>query len=249
MNANKTTTSGDGRDLLLMPALGVLALILVASMALQARADDGQAAYRTMAPLDEYLMTDQEAEIALARSAAPAPISREATILVLQRQGYETVVKGKNGFACIVERAWMSNYDDSQFWNPKMRGPVCFNPAAARSILPITLKRTAMVLAGLSKEQMIDETKVALQSKALPALEPGAMCYMMSRQGYLNDSVGHWVPHLMFYVPKAMRSTWGSDFPGSPVMTNSQFQSTPEPVTVFMVPVGQWSDGVAAPVH
>jgi hypothetical protein len=103
-----------------------------------------------------------------------------------------------------------------------------------------------LVLAGLSKSQIIDGIK-AFDAKELPALEPGAMCYMMSKQGYLNDSAGHWVPHLMFYVPLTDPKSWGADLPGSPVMFNPQFQGTAAPITELMVPVTNWSDGTAAP--
>jgi hypothetical protein len=226
-------------------ASGTLVLVVL-SAAWEAQAQDAKVLYPGMAPLNQYLMTDRNAEIALARSAAPAAISTDAEVLVLGRHGYETAVKGKNGFVCVVERAWMSPFNFPGFWNPKMRGPICFNPAAARSILPLTVKRTELVLAGLSKEQIIDGIK-AFDTKELPALEPGAMCYMMSRQGYLNDSVGHWVPHLMFYVPLTDPKAWGADLPGSPVMLNPQFQGAPEPVTEFMIPVLKWSDGTAAP--
>jgi hypothetical protein len=210
----------------------------------QAQAQDGKASYPNMAPIDQYLM-DRNAEIALARSAAPESISGDAEVRVLGRHGYETVAKGKNGFVCLVERSWMAPFDFAQFWNPKMRGPICFNPAAVRSILPLTFKRTELVLAGFSKPQIIDGIK-AFAAKELPPLEPGAMCYMMSKQGYLNDSVGHWVPHLMFYVPLTDPKSWGADLAGSPVMLNPQFQGAPEPITEFMIPVSNWSDGTAA---
>jgi hypothetical protein len=166
--------------------------------------------------------------------------------MVLGQHGYETAVKGKNGFACLVERSWMSPFGFREFWNPKMRGPICFNPAAVRSILPLTFKRTELVLAGLSKAQII-EGIMAFDTKGLPALEPGAMCYMLSKQGYLNDSAGHWVPHLMFYIPLTDPKSWGADLPGSPVMLNPQFQGAPEPITEFMIPVLTWSDGTPAP--
>jgi hypothetical protein len=226
-------------------ASGTLVLVVL-SAAWPARAQDAKVPYPDMAPLNQYLMTDRNAEIVLARSAAPAAISTDAEVLVLGRQGYETAVKGKNGFVCVVERSWMSPFNFPGFWNPKMRGPICFNPAAARSILPLTVKRTELVLARLSKAQIIDGIK-AFDTKELPALEPGAMCYMMSRQGYLNDDAGHWVPHLMFYVPLTDPKTWGAGLPGSPVLLNPQFQGAPEPVSEFMIPVSTWSDGTAAP--
>ena len=52
-----------------------------------------------MAATGQYLM-EKNAEIQLARSAAPDSISRDATILVLGRPGYETAVEGKNAFVC-----------------------------------------------------------------------------------------------------------------------------------------------------
>jgi hypothetical protein len=194
-------------------------------------------------------MADENAEIALARSAAPASISGDATIVVLKRRGYETAVKGKNGFVCIVERSWMSPFDWPQFWNPKMRGPICFNPPAVHSVLPFTYKMTEMVLSGLPKTQIIDRLKEAIERKEVPALEPGAMCYMMSREANLGDSQGRWRPHLMFYGPRSDGADWGSDLSGSPVMLNSQFQNSPEPLATFMVAVDRWSDGTSAPIH
>ena len=110
-------------------------------------------------------MPDRNAEIALARSAAPEAISSDAKILVLGWRGYETAIEGKNGFVCMVERSWMFPFNSAEFWNPKVRVPLCFNPAAAQSILPLTIKRTEMVLAGLSKAQMIDSIKAGFDNK------------------------------------------------------------------------------------
>jgi hypothetical protein len=227
----------------------ILALIAVLNPVWQGQAQDAKASYSSMASIDQYLMTDRNAEIALARSAAPEAISREARILVLARHGYETGVEGKNGWVCVVERSWMSPFDNPEFWNPKLRGPICFNPPAARSVLPITYIRTEMVLAGLSKSRIIDNAKAAYDKHQLPALESGAMCYMMSKDAYLTDADGHNMSHLMFYAPLMDGAAWGADLPGSPVMLNLQFHGAPEPITVFMVPVGKWSDGTAAPLE
>jgi hypothetical protein len=223
-----------------------LLLTALASAPLPARSQEAAAPYSKMAPVDQYLMTDRTAEIAMARSAAPPSISADAEVMVLGRHGYETVVKGKNGFVCLVERSWMSPFDFAQFWNPKMRGPICFNPPAVRSILPLTFKRTELVLAGMSKDQIIAAIK-AFDANGLPPLEPGAMSYMMSTRAYLNDSAGHWVPHLMFYVPLTDPKSWGADLPGTPVMLNPQFAGAAEPITEYMIPVSTWSDGTAAP--
>lgn len=224
----------------------VLLLVVMVSAAGRIWADD-RSPYPSMAPLDEYLMTDRDAEIALARSAAPESISHDAAVLVLTRHGYETAVDGKNGFVCVVERSWMSPFDSKEFWNPKLRGPICFNPQAARSVLPATYKRTEMVLAGRSKDQVMEGAKQAFERKELPALEPGSMSYMMAKGSYLTDQGDHNLAHMMFYTPALDPATWGADNPGSPVMNNPQFKGT-EPINVFVVPVGRWSDGTAAPV-
>ena len=165
-----------------------------------ARAQVEKAPYPTMASLDRYLIADENAEIALARSAAPASISDAAEVMVLRRSGYTTAVNGSNGFVCIVERSWGAASDAPEFWNPKMRAPHCFNPAAARTFLPIFLMKTKLVLAGKAQAEIATEMASALDKKELPALAPGAMCYMMSRQQYLNDHDMSWHPHLMFFV-------------------------------------------------
>src|ERR1700689_3060610 len=144
-----------------------------------AQAQAAKAPYPVMAPLDQYLIPDEKAEIALARSSAPASISDAAEVMVLRRDGYATAVKGSNGFVCIVQRSWAKPTDDPEFWNPKIRAPNCFNAEAARTFLPIFLRKTKLVLAGKSKAQILADTKSAFEKKELPALASGAMCYMM----------------------------------------------------------------------
>ncbi|HXY96913.1 MAG TPA: hypothetical protein VEH00_08065 [Steroidobacteraceae bacterium] len=197
-----------------------------------------------MAPLEQYFM-DPSAEIALARSAAPVAISANATVLILKPQGYETAATGTNGFTCIVERSWMSPFDNPEFWNPRIRAPICYNPSASRSVLLYTLWRTKRALAGHSTERLLDETRAALASKELPWPETGAMSYMMSRDQYLADDAGHWHSHLMFHVPKVAAASWGANLPGSPVIFDDR--EMPEQA-IFMVPVERWSDGTEAPL-
>ena len=212
----------------------------------QGQAQAPKTAYSNMAPLEHYFMADRNAEIALARSAAPEAISGEAKILVLGRQGYETAVEGKNGFVCVVERGWMSPSDAPEFWNPKIRGPICFNPPAARSVLPTTIKRTEMVLAGRTRAEIIEGNKTAFEKGELPPLEAGAMSYMMSKEAYLTDKDDHNLAHLMFYAPPLDGKAWGADLPKSPVMLIPQFKGA-QPIDVFIVPVSRWSDGSDAP--
>jgi hypothetical protein len=195
--------------------------------------------YAKMAPIDQYLMTDQGAEIALARSAAPESISRDAEVLVLGRHGFETAVKGKNGFVCIVGRSWTSAAD-ADYWDPKVRVPMCVNAAAARSYLVRAAKETEWGLAGRTPAQMTDSIKAAIAKKELPAMESGAMCYMLSKQGYGGDSTPHWPPHLMFFYSDTDPAIWGANLPGSPVVGMSD---PVEQLTQFVIPVQRWSDG------
>jgi hypothetical protein len=186
-------------------------MVFLVVTARQALAQDVKTPYPNMAPVDQYLMEDRGAEIALARSAAPESISRDAEILVLGRHGYETAIKGKNGFVCIVERSWTAPIDDPGFWNPKGRAPLCLNAAAARTYLPRTIRKTDLILAGRTKAQMMEAIVAAIDKKELPEMEPGAMCYMLSKQGYLSDRDGHWHPHLMFFYSRTEPAAWGAD--------------------------------------
>jgi hypothetical protein len=218
------------------------ALIIVLAAGWPAQAHDAKTPYPNMAPLGQYLM-ERKSEIALARSAAPDSISLDAEVMVLGQQGYETAVKGKNGFVCMVERSWTAPIDDPDFWNPKLRAPICFNAPAARSYLPQTIRKTKLILATRSKAQMVKDIKAALDRKELPPLESGAMCYMMSKQGYLNDRDGHWHPHLMFFLPLTDPAAWGAGLPGAPVIGVKDALGQ---LTVFLIPVAKWSDGTAA---
>ena len=220
-------------------------LLAFLGVAQEARAVDAKQQYTSMAPLNLY-MTDRDTEIAMARSAAPEAISRDATVMVLTEHGYVTAVEGKNGFVCVVERAWMSPEDSADFWNPNMRGPICFNPQAARSILPATFERTKQVLAGKSKSEIIADNKRAYDEKQLPPLEAGSMSYMMSKKAFLTASGGN-LAHIMVYTPHADPATWGADTTNSPVMLNPQFKGA-EPIDVWVISVGKWSDGSPAPV-
>jgi hypothetical protein len=240
-------------------AIKSMALLVVLGSTYPAAAQDAATPYPHMAPIDQYLMTDQDSEIILARSAAPKSISGDAEILVLTKQGYMTAVQGKNGFVCMVARGWVGGFDWPEFWNPRVRGAECLNPPAARTILPLTKMRTTMVLAGRSQTEIIASLKEALKNGKVPKLEPGAMSYMMSKASYLTDEGDHNGSHLMSYLPISDPAIWGADLPGSPVGSgpywftsekmSQAFKGFP-PIHIFVVYVPSWSDGTEAPrVH
>jgi hypothetical protein len=222
------------------PAYGLVVLICTIG---SAGAGDAKVAYPAMAPLGQYLMANPGDEVALARSAAPTSIAGEADVLTLGSRGYEAAAKGKNGFVCMVWRSWAAGFEDDEFWNPKLRAPICLNAAAARTVLPSYLERTKWALAGISKADMISRTRSAVAANKFTLPAPGAMAFMMSKQGYLGDTAGHWHPHLMFFLARTDSDAWGANLGGSPVIAA---QSDGDPTTTFFVLVPKWSDETPA---
>ena len=145
-----------------LPLIFTLQAVLPGA-ACQAEAQAEKAPYPAMASVDQYLVPDEDSEIALARTAAPPSISGAAEVMVLGRKAYTTAVKGSNGFLCLVERSWGAATDDPEFWNPKVRSPICFNPPAARTFVPIFLMKTKLVLAGRSKAEIAPAIASALK--------------------------------------------------------------------------------------
>jgi hypothetical protein len=227
-----------------------------ALFALTSAAANSAGSYLRMAPIDAYLM-DRAEEIALAKSAAPNSISKDASILVLTRTGYETAVAGTNGFVCMVGRGFSGAPDWPERWNPKIRAAECLNPPAARSVAPIAKLRTGMTLAGRTDAEIIDRIKAALRTNEIPPLEPGAMSYMMSKSSYLTDEGNHDMAHVMFFVPFKDGAKWGANAPGSPVFGGNYWfftpgqeaETAPPPLSVLLIGVASWSDGTSALMH
>jgi hypothetical protein len=220
----------------------ILAPVIALGLTSQAQAEEIKSPYPAMATLEQYLMPDRNAEIALAKTAAPRSISDFAEVLVLGRDGYTTAVQGKNGFVCLVERSWAAPTDALEFWNPRIRSPQCINAPAARTYLPPVLMKTKLVLAGKSKAEISQALSSAVDRKELPGLEPGAMSYMMSKQQYLNDDGKAWHPHLMWFVSGDVATAWGANLDGSPLIAANE---TELHMTIYMVTVAHWSDGTS----
>jgi hypothetical protein len=193
-------------------------------------------AYRDIAPLQSYLEKSEANEIVLARSAAPPSISSAADILAFDSRGYHRAVTGKNGWTCLVERSWNDTFDNPEFWNPKIRVPICFNAAAGRSVMPVYLERTKWVLAKHSLPAVVAEQR----THPVPDPERGSFAMMMSKHGYLADGVGPAGPHVMVFLANTPDITWGAHLPGSPVGATPGDKPS---ITVFFLPARTWSDG------
>lgn len=222
-----------------------LAVLAAAGLSVPAPSQPIRTPYPEMAPPEQYRIANPQDEIALARSAAPSSISGDAQVLVLGSHGYETAVEGKNGFVCFVERSWAAGFDDPDFWNSRLRAPNCFNAAAARTELPQYLKRTEWVLAGATKQQLIEKTAAAIASHSFKPPEPGALSFMLSKEGYLGDKAGGpWLPHVMFFLAHGQAVAWGANKEGSPIIGQ---EGRAIESTVLFIPVRSWSDGSPAP--
>jgi hypothetical protein len=222
-----------------MIGAGIRILILALGAVATVNAEDAKKSYAAPKTFDAFRLSAPD-EITLARSAAPPSISNDAEILTLGSESYETAVKGKNGFVCLVMRAWANKFGDGEFWNPKIRSPLCVNAAAAKSVLPVYLERTRWVLSGVSSSEMITRTKAEVAKHSIPDPLPGSMSYMMSKQGYINDDAYHWYSHVMFFMPRTDGASWGANSPGVPMFSDND--DLP-PTTTFFVLVPKWSDG------
>lgn len=239
-------------------AVGALALVSLLSLTTSARAQDAERPYPTMLPVSQYLM-DRDLAIALARSAAPEAISKDASVLVLTPKGWEIAVKGTNGFVCMAGPSWTASIDFYDIWSPKQKGAICLNPAAVRSILPIFRKLTEMTLAGVtSVKGRIAGMQEAYAKKEIPPVEPGAMSYMMSKGAYLTHlGQTHNLCHVMFFLPIKNPADLNANDPDSPISSTSMWFPDPDkpdsplnkelpPLRTVPIEVPYWSDGTLA---
>ncbi len=196
--------------------------------------------------LTPYLMGDRAAEIALARTAAPASVSDSATVLVLTRNGFVKAASGTNGFTCMVVRSFARQVGAPDFWDPLMRAPHCLNAPAVRTVLPEMLKRAEWIMTGVSPTEIATRTRRAYASHEFPMPAPGAMAYMLSPEQYLADTNPHWMPHLMFFYDRSMpASAWGASTNMGTVIDGSPDDGS-SPILTLLIPVRQWSNGTSA---
>ncbi|MEP6731627.1 MAG: hypothetical protein ABJE10_13345 [bacterium] len=193
-----------------------------------------------------YLISDRAAEITLARSAAPKHVSDSATVLVMTRASYVEAAHGTNGFTCMVLRSFSGNVDDPNFWNAKVRSPICFNPPASRTVFPQMLKQSESVMAGGDPKAIAEATKRAYASHKIPTPAAGSMAFMLSPRQYLLDNNPHWLPHLMFFYDRSLPvSAWGVGGETNTIIDGSGGDVT-FPVITLLLPVRKWSDGTTA---
>jgi hypothetical protein len=197
----------------------------------------GQTQY---SPLSEYLMP-QDAEIALARSAAPANVSDRATIKVFTESGFEVAIEGDNGFVCMVMRAWSAPtytpeaFRDFVYYAP-LRAPICFNPIAAQTMMPYYELRHQLGLEGKGPDEITQGVEAAYASGELPRMETVSFAYMWSANQDLGPGIGQGIgPHMMVFTPYYENSMLGgNEFAGTLPFVSDDAGT---PFTVTLIPV------------
>jgi hypothetical protein len=188
--------------------------------------------------LSEYMMA-REAEVALAKSAAPEKISAHATVKILTTSGYKVAVQGDNGFVCIVMRGWAAAISTTArerdvAYDARMRAPHCFGPVASRTVLPLQELQAKLGLEGKGPDQIAEAVQAAYAKGELPKMETVAFAYMFSADQDLGLGLGAWHPHMMVYTPYYENSMLGGNEPDSrlPIVGNggTQFAVTVIPV-------------------
>jgi hypothetical protein len=216
---------------------GLLASLVLLFATLQAAS--GLAESSKYPPLSEYMM-QQDSEMALARSAAPASVSNRATIKVLTKSGYEVAHQGDNGSVCMVMRAFSApTYTPAQFrdivYDPTIRAPICFTAPAARMVMPYYELRTKLAMQGMSPDQIAENLQTAYVKGDLPRRDGVSFAYMWSADQSLGSGIGHWHPHMMVFCPYYENSMVGGNEFGSLLPQVSDDAGTPFAVVVIPV--------------
>ena len=211
-----------------------LALLVLSMQAASVRAQSSK-----YSPLSEYMMTP-EAEIALARSAAPENVSAHATVKILTASGYKVAAQGDNGFVCMVMRGFSApTYTPAQFreivYDPTIRAPICFTAPAARIVMPYYELRTKLAMEGKGPDQIAESVQAAYVKGDLPRRDGVSFAYMWSADQNLGSGIGHWHPHMMVFCPYYENSMVGGNEFGSLLPQVSDDAGTP--FTVVVIPI------------
>ena len=192
----------------------------------------------TYPPLSAYMMS-RDAEIALARTAAPKNISGEASVKALTSAGYQVVSQGTNGFMCLVLRGFAAPsltpvpIRDSVY-DPTVKAPICFNEPATKMVLPYYELRAKLAMQGDTPDQIASGVLAAYANGTLPKRTEFSFAYMWSAEQSLG-AFGHWHPHLMIFAPNYTNAMVGNNPFGSGLPQITDDAGTP--FSVVVVPV------------
>lgn len=152
-------------------------------------------------PLPQLLPRDKE--IALALSAAPEHLRKDAGVYALDRNGFVKVRESRNGFTCIVNRD-----------HPLNQKPVCFDAEGTATILPKILRIGELLMQGKSMSEINAEIAEGFRIGKYIAPRRAGVAYMLSGDiRNFNPStakVESFPPHVMFYAPNLTNADLGT---------------------------------------
>jgi hypothetical protein len=222
----------------------VLPLLLLTGLAASA----ARAQSPKYPPISDYLMP-RDAEIALARTAAPPALSDRATVKILTSSGYEVASEGDNGAVCMVMRGFSApTYTPAPFrelvYDPSVHAPICFTPPAARTVMPYYELRTKLAIEGKGPDEIAERLQAAYIKGELPRRDTVTFAYMWSAHQHLASGIGAWHPHMMVFAPYYENAMVGGNAFGSLLPQVSDDAGTP--FTVVVIPV---DDALAIKLH
>jgi hypothetical protein len=165
-------------------------------------------------------------------------VSAHATVKIFTASGYKVATEGDNGFVCIVMRGWAApTFTPAPFREhyAKLRAPICFNPVASRTVLPLQELRARLGMEGKTPDQIADGIQAAYAKGELPRMETVGFAYMFSADQDLGPGVGAWHPHVMLYTPYYENSMLGGNQIGGALPFVGDDAGTPFAVTVIPV--------------
>lgn len=176
-------------------------------------------------------LLSEDREISLARSAAPAAVSDDATVWLWRGDQYERALKGINGVECYVSRSWPTSIE-----------PHCFDAEGAATIMPMEMRRVELRHLGLadSTVELRITSDLAVGRYRLPSRP--AMSWMMSAaQELIGDDgspAGNWRPHLMIYYPHLTAEALG--LTGEPDISHAVLVDGGLPTSNLMIVVSDF---------
>jgi hypothetical protein len=141
-------------------------------------------------------------EIRIARSAAPAEVTKFARVYVLDQGHYVVADAGSSIISCMVTRT-----------GPTSIEPQCGDAEADATVLAVDRFRTEQRIAGRSPTEIDKAISDGLASGRFHGPTRPALVYMMSSMQILHDpsgkNIGRWMPHLMVYYPNMHDKDFG----------------------------------------
>ncbi len=143
-------------------------------------------------------------ETAIALSAAPDYLRKEATVLALVHDGYKTTQTGSNPFTCIVNRD-----------HPRVLKPTCFDKEGSETVIPKIIYTGKRLLKGDSMSDINRDIDRLFEEEVFQSQRRPGVAYMLSRYNRpfnpRNGKLGFFPPHVMFHAPNLSNEDIGHD--------------------------------------